>query len=131
MKKPEAQVAADKKALAETSARREKQIQEFHGAELDNIQAIENLKAAITVLGKHHGGNLRDAFPKRLRGCIHSECLQQEGPSMPAGWSNDDMVGVKKALKSASVFMQAHQVTEYYPSYAAKRGEIMSILKNF
>ena len=48
---------------------------------------------------------------------------------MPAGWSNDDMVVVKKAFKSASVFMQAHQGTEYYPSYAAKSGELICILK--
>ena len=41
----------DKKALAEATALREKQIQEFHGAELDNIQAI-------IMLGKHHDNNL-------------------------------------------------------------------------
>jgi len=135
----ETQVAADKKALAEATALREKQIQEFHGAELDNIQAIENLKAAIIILGKHHGGNLRDAFPQLSLSSLTADdgsagastqtFLQQEGPSVPAGWSSDDMVVVKKALKSASVFMQAHQGSEYYPSYSAKSGEIMGILK--
>jgi len=50
----EGEAAADKKALAEATALREKQQQEFHGGELDSIQAIENLKAALTVLAKHH-----------------------------------------------------------------------------
>jgi predicted RNase H-like nuclease (RuvC/YqgF family) len=51
------QVAADKKALAEAKATREKEIQSFHGAELDSIQALENLKAALVVLSKHEGGS--------------------------------------------------------------------------
>jgi chaperonin cofactor prefoldin len=163
----EAQVAADKKALAEATALREKQIQEFHGAELDNIQAIENLKAAITILGKHHGGNLRDAFPQLSLSLLALDSkdspfsetqtthnfdefmrrsdlstddsavashnfLQQESPPAAAqvdGWSSADMSVVKKALKSASMFVQAHHGSEYYPSYAARSGEIMGVLK--
>jgi myosin protein heavy chain len=54
------EVAANKNALAEAQAIREKELQEFHGQELDNVQAIENLKAALTVLSKHHSS----AFPQ-------------------------------------------------------------------
>merc|ERR1719191_830952 len=50
---------ADKNELAEATALRNKQLKEFQGEELDGIQNIENLKAAIIVLGKHHG-----AFPQ-------------------------------------------------------------------
>jgi len=50
-----AEIAADKKALSEATALREKQLDEFHNMEKDSVQAIENLKAAITVLAKHHG----------------------------------------------------------------------------
>merc|ERR1719401_260589 len=60
IKELEAEVASDKKALAEATALREKQLAEFHGMEKDSIQALENLKAAITVLSKHHG---TDAAP--------------------------------------------------------------------
>merc|ERR1719161_1899129 len=60
IKELEEQVVANKKALAEATALREKQIQESHGGELASIQGIENLKAAIVVLSKHHGG----AFPQ-------------------------------------------------------------------
>jgi hypothetical protein len=54
------EVAENKAMLAEATAVREKELQEFHGRELDNVQAIENLKAAITVLSKHHSS----AFPQ-------------------------------------------------------------------
>jgi chromosome segregation ATPase len=40
--------------LAEATALREKEAKAFHGKELTSIQAIENMKAALTVLGKHH-----------------------------------------------------------------------------
>jgi len=56
----EKDVAANKKALAEATEIREKQLQDFHGGELDSVQAIENLKAAIIVLSKHHSA----AFPQ-------------------------------------------------------------------
>merc|ERR1719313_2673994 len=57
IKQLEEKVAADKAELAEATALREKELKAFHGGELDSIQAIENLKAAIVVLGKHAVGN--------------------------------------------------------------------------
>jgi chromosome segregation ATPase len=56
----EKEVAADKKALAEATAVRKSQLDEFHKMELDSIAAVENLKAAIVVLSKHQDG----AFPQ-------------------------------------------------------------------
>jgi len=53
-------VASDKQGLAQATAQREKQLKEFHALELDNVEAIENLKAAIVVLGRHNGA----AFPQ-------------------------------------------------------------------
>jgi len=52
----EAEFTADKKALAEATALRKKQLDEFHGYELDAIQNVENIKAALTVMAKHEGG---------------------------------------------------------------------------
>jgi outer membrane murein-binding lipoprotein Lpp len=57
IKELEAEVAADKAALAEATELREKEQQAFHGSELDSIQAIEQMKAALEVLSKHHGAN--------------------------------------------------------------------------
>ena len=45
-KELETELAADKKALAEATALRNKQLAEFQGMETDSIQALENLKAA-------------------------------------------------------------------------------------
>lgn len=53
IKELETELAADKKALAEATALRGKQLEEFHNLEMDQIQAVENLKAALTVLEKH------------------------------------------------------------------------------
>jgi septal ring factor EnvC (AmiA/AmiB activator) len=107
----EAEFAADKKALAEASALRAKQLKEFQAMELDNIAALENLKAAIVVLSKHEGA----AFPQTAQGF-----LQAATPSA-------DVETVKRALKSASAFMQAHQ--GYMPSYNSQSGEIMGVLR--
>jgi len=54
IRETEEEVAANKASLGEATALREKQQKEFHGSEVDSIQAIENLKAAIVVLSKHH-----------------------------------------------------------------------------
>jgi len=53
IKELETELAADKKALQEATALREKQLDEFQNMEKDDIQAIENLKAALTVLERH------------------------------------------------------------------------------
>jgi len=56
----ESQVAADKASLKTAQAKRDQEVQAFQGMETDNIQAIENLKAALVVLGKHADS----AFPQ-------------------------------------------------------------------
>jgi hypothetical protein len=179
----EAQVKADKAALAEATELREKQIQEFHGAELDSIQAIEQMKAALEVLSKHHGANAATPWMQSPAGSFlevsslespwaqehedrlmsHSleefmrrndmgdgvdattrkaaapteKFLQQtsKGTSAEssadatAGWSTEDSALVRKALKTASAFMQEKHGGGYYPSYSAKSGEIVGVLK--
>jgi hypothetical protein len=173
----------DKKALAEASAIREKQKEEFHGMELDSIQALENLKAAITVLAKHQGidnshpgqmegaslpqlsvfsllgtsargkrglwsgghddqemeRNLddfmrRNGFYDARPGQVAAHKFLQQGAdgtdaTATTGWSAQDAAAVRKALKSAAVFAQAHHTSFYYPSYTAQSGEIVGILK--
>merc|ERR1719424_962178 len=104
IKELETEFAADKAALAEATAMRKKQLKEFHGMELDNIAALENLKSAIVVLGRHNGA----AFP-------------QLSPS--------DVDTVKRAIKVASAFIQAHHSATYMPSYNAASGEIFGVLK--
>merc|ERR1712113_783150 len=58
IKNLEKEVAANQEALDQATAIREKQLAEFNAEEKDSLQAISALKAAITVLAKHHGGAL-------------------------------------------------------------------------
>jgi hypothetical protein len=48
-----AQVASNTEGLNTAKATREKELQAFHGYELDAIQNVENMKAALTVMEKH------------------------------------------------------------------------------
>merc|ERR1719453_337135 len=59
IEKTAAELESDKQALAEATETRNKELKEFQGVEVQAIQNIENLKAAIMVLQRHHG-----AFPQ-------------------------------------------------------------------
>uniref|UniRef100_A0A7S1RSC5 Uncharacterized protein n=1 Tax=Alexandrium catenella TaxID=2925 RepID=A0A7S1RSC5_ALECA len=52
------QIAEDTEALKQATAIREKTAGEFRGDEKDLVQAVDNLRNAIAVLSKHHGGSL-------------------------------------------------------------------------
>jgi hypothetical protein len=58
IKELDSDVASNKQALAEATALREKEAAAFKGQETDSMQAVENLRAAIEVLTKHHGAAL-------------------------------------------------------------------------
>lgn len=75
------ELEADKEELAEASALRQKQLKEFHGQELDAIQNVENLKAAIIVLGKHSG-----AFPQISLLSVNTHHKVKNVGGGKAGW---------------------------------------------
>merc|ERR1719162_2444035 len=104
IKELEAEFASDKAALAEATALRKKQLKEFQGMELDNIAALENLKSAIVVLGRHQGA----AFAQIIG-------------------SDSDVV--KRAMKVGAAFMQSQHSSGYMPSYNAASGKIFGVLK--
>merc|ERR1711953_1494414 len=54
IKNLEKEVAENQAALDKATAIREKQLAEFNEEEKDALEAISALKAAITVLSKHH-----------------------------------------------------------------------------
>merc|ERR1719513_244271 len=58
IKNLESEVAKNQEALDKATAIRKKQLAEFNAEEKDLLQSISALKAAITVLSKHHGGAL-------------------------------------------------------------------------
>merc|ERR1719399_1835124 len=54
IKNLEKEVAANQEALDQATAIRQKQLAEFNSEEKDLLESISALKAAITVLSKHH-----------------------------------------------------------------------------
>jgi len=52
------EIAQETQALSEATGIREKEAGEFRDNEKDMVQAITNLKNAVQVLSKHHGGSL-------------------------------------------------------------------------
>jgi len=52
------QIAADEEALKKATVLREEEAGAFRGSENEMVQAITNLKNAIAVLSRHHGGAL-------------------------------------------------------------------------
>merc|ERR1711972_978077 len=55
IKNLEKEIAKNQEALDKATALREKQLAEFNAEEKDLLESISALKAAITVLSKHHG----------------------------------------------------------------------------
>jgi len=105
-----AELAADKQELATATALRQKELKAFHGEELDAIQNVENLKAAIIVLGKHHA-----AFPQISLLALGSGHKNSDSPldrqfdtfmrknDYPVG---EGEVGVKAADRAVEKFIQ-------------------------
>merc|ERR1719229_1089953 len=76
IKNLEREVASNTAALDKATAIREKQLAEFNAEEKDLLESISALKAAITVLSKHHGGSLVQMPRSHMLGLAAT--LQQE-----------------------------------------------------
>lgn len=134
-------IAADKDALAEATALREKQAKEFHMEDLNATQALEAVRAALEVLSKHHD----EALPQlstsflamRSRGWFDapahpSIALASSESSVQSGsWTATQTAIVQRAFQEATSFLNARggHSQEYYPPYAAQSDEVVGILK--
>jgi len=152
------QISNDKQELAKAQKQRDDDVQKFQGFETDSIQGVGNMKAALTVLSKHH----ESAFPqlsflqmdpqdardeRSLEGLMQSsgmleaddvvkssdrstsKFLQAEYPAVQKDWSDDEVAVVRKAMKSASAFAQVHNGNAYEPAYQSQSGEIVGVIK--
>merc|ERR1719414_1175383 len=68
IKNLEKEVAQNQDSLAKATALREKQLAEFNAEEKDLLESISALKAAITVLSKHHVESLLQVPRSHLLG---------------------------------------------------------------
>merc|ERR1712217_912519 len=129
IKNLEKEVAANQEALDQATAIREKQLAEFNAEEKGLLESISALKAAITVLSKHHGGALLQMPQSHLLGVAAT--LQhelQKHSSLLQG------VLTHAERKTANAFIQAPE--DYFDasptfkqSYAPQSGEIFGILR--
>merc|ERR1719261_1116193 len=76
IKNLEKEVAVNQAALDKATSIREKELAEFNEEEKDLLGSISALKAAVTVLSKHHGGSLLQMPRSHLSGVAAS--LQHE-----------------------------------------------------
>merc|ERR1719360_452872 len=130
IKNLEKEVAENQAALDQATAIREKELAEFNAEEKDLLGSISALKAAVTVLSKHHGGAALLQMPRghlnhvanTLQTAIskHSQLLQG--------------VLTRSQRRAATAFIQAPE--DYFDaeptfkqSYAPQSGEIFGILK--
>merc|ERR1712187_211420 len=129
IKNLEKEVAANQEALEKATAIREKQLAEFNAEEKDLLESISALKAAITVLSKHHGGSLVQMPRSHMLGVAAT--LQHEIQKHSAILQG---VLTHSERKAANAFIQAPE--DYFDasptfkqSYAPQSGEIFGILR--
>merc|ERR1711953_1330848 len=128
IKNLESEVAKNQEALDQATAIREKQLAEFNGEEKDLLESISALKAAITVLSKHHEGaflQLSSNHALSVAATLQHEMQKHE--SLLKG------VLTRSERRMAASFIQAPQ--DYFDasptfkqSYAPQSGEIFGIL---
>jgi len=113
------QIASDKEELATAQKKRDQELQVFHGMETDSIQAVENLKAALVVLSKHHDA----AFPqlsllavKRTRQPMDVASHSLEGFMQSEGMDERDSSDVDR---STSKFLQSQHPATATASWSA------------
>jgi len=109
------ELEADKEELATATELRQKQLKAAHGEELDAIQNIENLKAAITVLGKHHGGALPQISLLGLTSQLHKGKREPGGGAEGALDRQLDAFMLKNDFKTsrAGVAVADHAVAKF------------------
>merc|ERR1712228_1000649 len=129
IKNHEKEVAANQAALDQATAIREKQLAEFNAEEKDLLESISALKAAITVLSKHHGGALLQLPRSHMIGVATT--LQHE---MQKHAKILQGVLTHSERRAANAFIQAPE--DYFDasptfkqSYAPQSGEIFGILR--
>lgn len=103
--------ATEKQSLAAAVAQRDKQRETFHDEDLELTQAIENLKAAILVLSKHHAS----ALPQFS---VSFVSIQNRGP-----FAADS---IAKDLRSLDEFMS---LNGYHAPKDASRGDAQKFLQ--
>jgi len=129
IKNHEKEIAQNQDALDKATAIREKQLAEFNAEEKDLLESVSALKAAITVLSKHHGGAMLQLPRSHVLGVAATVAHElQRHASLLQG------VLTPSEIRLATSFAQAPQdyfdaAPTFKQSYAPQSGEIFGILR--
>jgi len=112
------ELASNKEALAKATALREKQLAEFNAEERDTLESLTALKAAITVLSKHHTSLLQSETQALIN---VAEVLRHV--------LNTNAKALDSFTTSEKETIQGFIQAPGYQSYSSQSGEIFGILK--
>merc|ERR1719409_2530830 len=129
IKNLEKEVAANQAALDKATAIREKQIAEFNAEEKDLLESISALKAAITVLSKHHGDSFLQMPSTRIQSVAATlqHQMQKHAAILEGSFTRKERKVVESFLQAPGDYFDA--APTFKQSYAPQSGEIFGILR--
>jgi hypothetical protein len=129
IKNLEKEVAANQEALSKATAIREKQLAEFNAEEKDMLESISALKAAVTVLSKHHGGAFLQVPRSHVLGVATTlqHELSQHASLLQGVLTPSERRTVAAFVQSPQDYFDASPT--FKQSYAPQSGEIFGILR--
>jgi len=131
IKNLEKEVAKNQESLDKATAIRQKELADFNGEEKDLLQSISALKAAVTVLSKHHGGSaaMLQAPKAELAGVVSKlrSALDKHRQLLIGAFSPSERRAIDAFLQSPGDYFDS--APTFKQSYAPQSGEIFGILK--
>jgi len=129
IKNLEKEVAKNQDSLAKATALREKQLAEFNAEEKDLLESISALKAAITVLSKHHGDSLLQMPRSHVSGVAATLQFQlsKHAPLLEGVLTPKERRAAVAFIQSPGDYFDA--TPTFKQSYAPQSGEIFGILR--
>merc|ERR1719262_188897 len=125
IKNLEGEVARNQEALDKATAIREKQLAEFNEEEKDALEAISALKAAITVLSKHHPSALQTEALVSI-GTMLRDQLQKHADILSEVITPTQKRAIASFVQAPEDYFDASPT--FKQSYAPQSGEIFGIL---
>jgi len=128
IKNLEKEVAENQAALDQATAIREKELAEFNAEEKDLLASISALKAAITVLSKHHTAFLQvsSSTMSGIAASLQHE-LQKHSNLLQGVLTHRERRAIASFIQSPQDYFDA--APTFKQSYAPQSGEIFGILK--
>merc|ERR1719510_931583 len=123
------EVAGHQDSLDKATAIREKELAEFNAEEKDLLESIAALKAAITVLSKHHGGSLVQLPRSHMLGVAATLQFQlsKHASLLEGVLTPTERRAVASFVQSPEDYFDASPT--FKQSYAPQSGEIFGILR--